>query len=119
MKEFAFIFRQTTFPMTAEQQKQRAEEVRLWAVRLRDEGHKMNPHLLGAESSFVSPTEAPAGDDHQPGGDPIVALLLIDFPSFEEAKKAAQSHPGLRYGVTIEIREASAPPPIPSAPPSR
>jgi hypothetical protein len=114
MKEFAFIFRQTTFPMTPEQQKQRAEEVRDWAVHLREEGHKMNPYLVGTESFFVPPAQAPSSIAHRPGGDPIIALLLIDFPSFEEAKKAAQSHPGLRYGVSIEVRDATAPAPVPA-----
>lgn len=116
MKEFAFIFRQSTFTMTAEQQKQRAEDVRLWAVRLRDAGHKMNPQLLSNESFFVPPAQAPSSTAHQPGGDPVIALLLIDFPSFEEAKKAAQSHPGLHYGVSIEVREATAPAPVQAAP---
>ena len=116
MKEFAFIFRQTPHPLTPEQQKQRAEEVRAWAVRLRDDGHNMNPHLLGPESYFVSPDQALSSNGHVKAEDPVVALLLIDFPSFEEAKKAAQSHPGLRYGISIEIREATAPAPVPATP---
>jgi AraC-like DNA-binding protein len=115
MKEFAFIFRQTVKTLTPEQQKQRAEEAREWAVRLRDEGHKMNPHLLASETYLIPPESAPSSNGHALTGDPIVALLLIDFPSFEEAKKAAQSHPGLHYGVSIEIREATAPPAVPTA----
>jgi hypothetical protein len=115
MKEFAFIFRQTPFPMTAEQQKQRAEDVRLWAVRLREEGHKLNPYLVGTESYFVPPAQSSSSNTRGAGEDPVIALLLIDFPSFEEANKAAQSHPGLHYGVSIEIREATAPPPVPAA----
>jgi hypothetical protein len=113
MKEFAFIFRQTPHPLTTEQQKQRAEEVRDWAIHLRDEGHKMNPHLLGQESSFISLDQPPSSNGSAIAEDPIIALLLIDFPGMEEARKAAQSHPGLHYGVTIEIREATAPAPVP------
>lgn len=114
MKEFAFIFRQTPHQLTPEQQKQRAEEVRAWAVHLRDEGHQMSPQLLGAVSFLVSPDPTQSSSGWVPAEDPVVALLLIDFPSFEDAKKAAQSHPGLRYGVSIEIREATAPAPIPA-----
>ena len=120
MKEFAFIFRQTPFTMTAEQQKQRAEDVRQWAVRLREEGHKMNPYLVGTESCFIPPAQAGSSNARLSGEDPVIALLLIDFSSFEEAKKAAQSHPGLHYGVSIEVREATAPAPVPARPqPSR
>lgn len=111
MKEFAFIFRQTPFPMTEEQQKQRADEVRGWAVHLREEGHTMSPQLLGTESYVISPGHEASSNGHALAGDPVIALLLIDFSSFEEAKKAAQSHPGLHYGVSIEIREATAPAP--------
>ena len=109
MKEFAFIFRQTAKTLTPEQQKRRAEEVREWAVGLRNEGHKMSPHLLASETYLIPPDSAAPSNGHSSAGDPVVALLLIDFPSFEAAKKAAQSHPGLHYGVSIEIREATAP----------
>jgi hypothetical protein len=117
MKEFAFIFRQTPHPLTPEQQKHRAEEVRDWAVRLRDEGHKMTPHLLAQESLLVPPDLPPSASNRTTSEDPIIALLLIDFLSLEEARKAAQAHPGRHYGVSIEIREATAPPPVPATSP--
>jgi hypothetical protein len=122
MKEFAFIFRQTPHPLTPEQQKRRAEEVRDWAVRLRDEGHKLNPYILASKSEVIPPDSAASANDSVPVEAPVIALLLIDFPSVEEAKKAAQSHPGLHYGVSIEVREATAPAPVspvPQTPPGR
>jgi hypothetical protein len=117
MQKFAFIFRQTNFPMTPEQQKKRAEEVRGWAIHQRDEGHSLDPHLLGAERYLATPDGTkPSSADSAPA-DPVVAILILDASNFEEAKRIAATHPGLRYGVSIEVREATAPvaPPVPTA----
>ena len=113
MKPFVFIFRQSKHPMTQEQQKRRTEEVRAWAIQLRDAGHALEPHMLGEERFF----EAAAGSDGSGatagGGDPVTAILIAGFQRFEEATKAAQTHPGLRYGVSVEVREAFPPVPAP------
>lgn len=113
MKPFIFIFRQSKRPLTEEQQKQRADAVRAWAIRLRDEGHSLQPHLLG-EEKFVATAED--GNTSKDNGDPITAILVVDFASFEEAKKAAEVHPGLHYGVSVEVREAFPPPASAPAP---
>lgn len=114
MKTFVFIFRQSPVPLTKEQKDHRAQEVRNWAIQLRDQGHTMNPHILGEEHYLAAPA---AGDSSAPPAkdDPVAAILIVDFPSFEEAKKAADSHPGRNYGVSVEVREAFAPPPAPPA----
>jgi hypothetical protein len=109
VKEFAFIFRQTKVTLSLEQQSRRAEEVRDWALRMRNQGHKLTPQILAPESYLVSPDLAATSGRDVAKGDPVVALLLIDFSSLEEAKKAAESHPGLHYGVSIEVREATLP----------
>lgn len=112
MKPFVFIFRQSKHPMTQEQLKRRAEEVRAWALQLRHEGHTLEPHLLGEERFLETPTGSD-GSDAAAGDDPVTAVLIVDFPRFEEATKAARTHPGLRYGVSVEVREAFPPPPAP------
>jgi len=111
MPKFAFIFRQTNVnpPLTAEQQKQRAEEVRTWAIHLRDEGHTLDPHLLSGDGYVVRPDGKGKSPAEAASDDPIVAILIIDSSSFGEAKKIAATHPGLHYGVSIEVREATAP----------
>jgi len=105
MTEFAFIFRQTPIQLTDEQQKQRAAQVAAWATRLRDQGHSMHPYLLGKQPTLITLHDSAGA----PSGDPIVAILIAGFSNIEEARAAAASHPGLHYGITIEIREASAP----------
>lgn len=109
MKEYAFIFRQTPTRLTEDQQKQRAEEVAHWATQLRDAGHNMSPHLLGTERAVFTSEGIDSGAADNQAGDPVVAILIAGFTSFDDAKRAAATHPGLRYGVTIEVRAATAP----------
>jgi hypothetical protein len=106
MKTFAFIFRQSGPAPTGELQAKRSVEVREWAIRLRDQGHAMNPHILGEEHFLAAPGTQEADQVVAP---PVVAILFADFGSFEDAKKAAQTHPGLRYGITVEVRDSTAP----------
>jgi hypothetical protein len=119
MPKFAFIFRQTNVnsSLTAEQQKRRTEEVRNWAIHLRDEGHTLEPHLLSGNRYVVAPDGKSESSAQAASGDPIVAILIIDAPSFEEARKIAATHPGLHYGVSIEVHEAASPavPPVQAA----
>src|SRR6201993_2314189 len=106
MEKFAFIFRQTNHPLTQEQQKRRAEEVRDWAIHLRDHGHALDPHLLGTERYVAEPNGGKPSIAEAPA-DPVIAILIVDCVNFDEAKKIALTHPGLRYGVSIEVREAA------------
>ena len=109
MKPFVFIFRQAHHPLTDGQQKQRLEEVRTWALKLGSEGHTLDPRILGPESSVLE-AAGDSGRVTEGLGDPLIALLIVDFASMEDAKKAAEIHPGRHYGVSIEVREALPPP---------
>jgi hypothetical protein len=108
MQKYAFIFRQSNHPMTLEQQKRRAEEGRDWALHLRDEGHTLDPHLLGTERYVVEPNGVSPSSAEAPA-DPVIAILIVDCASFDDARKIALTHPGLRYGVSIEVRETTSP----------
>jgi hypothetical protein len=108
MQKYAFIFRQSNHPLTQEQQKRRAEEVRDWANHLRDQGHALDPHLLGRERYVAEPNGVKPSIAEAPA-DPVIAILIVDCANFDEAKNIALTHPGLRYGVSIEVREAASP----------
>jgi hypothetical protein len=108
MQKYAFIFRQSNHPLTLEQQKRRAEEGRDWALHLRDQGHTLDPYLLGTEQYVAGPDEAKLSSAEAPAH-PVIAILIVDCANFDEAKKIALTHPGLHYGVSIEVREAASP----------
>lgn len=115
MPKFALIFRQSPFSMTEEVKQRRAKEVAAWATHLRDSGHTLEPHLLGEEHATVVSENTNAKET----GDPIVAILVFDAASFDEAKQIASTHPGLHYGISIEVRPATIPAFPPAPVPSR
>ena len=110
MPKFALIFRQSPFPMSEEVRQRRAKEVAQWAGNLRDKGHSLEPHLLAEEHATIVLDDARSTET----GDPIVAILVFDAASFDEAKQIASTHPGLHYGIRIEVRPAT----IPAFPPA-
>jgi hypothetical protein len=101
MKEsFVLIFRQGRRPLMEEEQKRRTEEVRQWAIRHINDGHGLDPRVLDDESRRLG-DEAPPdahGDRH------VIALNFIDATDFDDAVRVANTHPGLRYGIGIEVR---------------
>jgi len=104
MKEFVFIFRTSKRVLSEEEQEQRRD----WALALREGGRKLDPRILGEESYRV--TEDGVKNATSPGGEvPVAAILFIEAADFNEALTLAKTHPGLRSGVSIEVREWSIP----------
>jgi hypothetical protein len=101
MKEsFVLIFRQGRRLLTEEDQKRRTEEVRQWAIRHINDGHGLDPRVLDEESRRLGdevPTAA-HGDGH------VIALNFIDATNVDDAVRVASTHPGLRYGISVEVR---------------
>jgi hypothetical protein len=101
MKEsFVLIFRQGRRPLMEEEQKRRTEEVRQWAIRHINDGHGLDPRVLDDESRCLG-DEMPTGA-HAAGH--VIALNFIDATNLDDAVSVANTHPGLRYGISIEVR---------------
>jgi hypothetical protein len=103
MQNFVFLFRQSPVTLTEDEQARRANEVRTWALQQIAEGRKLDPRIMTGESETV----ARAGQIKH--GWPVTALLFFQAEGMEAAKKIAESHPGLRYGVSIEVRPWTIP----------
>lgn len=108
MKPFVFVFRQGSARLSEADQRRRAVEVREWARRQNAEGRNLDPRMLDEESHRVEPGGRIGGNLPNRDG-PLVAILFLEARDLAEAVSIAESHPGLRYGVTIEVR-AWAPP---------
>jgi hypothetical protein len=108
MKPFVFIYRQGSRILSEEEQKRRADEVRAWALKQIAEGRKLDPHLMGPE---YYRTSAEGESDHAPAGtdSPPVAIVFLEARDFGEAIGIAKTHPGIRYGVSIEVRPWTTP----------
>jgi hypothetical protein len=98
-KSYVLIFCQGSRKLTAEEQRKRSEEVRVWALQQIQEGRDLDPRVLEGEAKTL-------GDDTNKTSDhpPVIALNFIQARDFEEAIGIAKTHPGLRYGVSIEVR---------------
>ncbi|MBI2689067.1 MAG: hypothetical protein HYX27_22415 [Acidobacteria bacterium] len=108
MNQYAFLFRKGPKELSEEQQKQRAEEVSAWARRQIDEGRKLGPHMLGNENHRISPAD---GAPQSAGEWPVIAIVFLEARDLAEAAAIAKTHPGLRYGVSVEVRPWAPPTP--------
>jgi hypothetical protein len=93
---FVLIFRKEQRKLSDEEQQQRTEEVRAWAMQQIKDGRNLEPRVLGDESYSLG--ESTKIDK------PVIALNFIEAADFAEAVKIAKTHPGIRYGVQIEVR---------------
>src|SRR5882757_1246249 len=110
MKQFIFIFRQGNRLLSPEEQKQRADEVRAWALAQIKEGRKLDPRILGGECYRVTPDGGSAPTPPISDGS-VIAITFLEARDFSEAVAIAKTHPGPRYGVAVEVREWSPPQP--------
>jgi hypothetical protein len=98
MKQFAFFFRQSPLPLSEEQQRRRTEGVRAWATQQQQEGRRLDLRILTAECVRIT------RNAQSPADLPLVAALFFEEQDLDEAARIAQTHPGLHYGVDIEVR---------------
>ena len=108
-KSFVFIFRQGPTRLSDEEQKQRTEEVRGWAIEPIKHGRNLEPRILGDESYRLGEDARNKSDDGT-----VVALNFIEAIDISDAVDIANPHPGLRYGVRIEVRSWMDPRPAQS-----
>ena len=102
--------------LSPEDQKQRAAEVRAWALAL-IVNHQLDPRLLGEECRHIAPDGGSVSP--RPGGEgSIVAITFLQAANFAAAVKVAETHPGPRYGNSIEVREWSLPPTLANSKPA-
>ena len=95
---FVFIFRQGHKTLSEEEQKRRTEEVRVWALQQIKDGRGLEPRVLGDQSIRLGDSAGAASSGS------VIALNFIQATDFDEAVNIAKTHPGLRYGVSIEVR---------------
>ena len=102
MRQFVFFFRQSRQLSEAEQ-KQRTAEVVAWVKKQISNGRKLEPRVLDQEHELIVPEENRNATSTNNGGT-LIAINLLEAKDFEEAVEVAKTHPGLRYGVSVEVR---------------
>ncbi len=108
MKPFVIIFRQGSQPLTDADLKKRSEETRAWAQHQNAAGHKLEPRILAPENQWLSPDGNSDRTLMQAAG-PLTALLFLEANDLDQAVDIARSHPGFRYGASVEVRPWGSP----------
>jgi hypothetical protein len=108
MKHYALIFHATrTF--TPEEQKQRPVDIAGWVKKVTATGITLDPRNFGDTlASFALEDSKVVSRDGESSPKPAT-IVYFDCPSSEQAVDIARIHPGLHYGVTVEVREWSSP----------
>jgi hypothetical protein len=106
MKQFVLLFRQGPRNLSEKELKQRGDEVRAWAIRQRTEGRILDARILDDQAYRATPDrEVPQSDTEWR----VSAVVFLGAHDLAEATRIAQSHPSLRYGISVEVRGWSAP----------
>lgn len=108
MTHYALIFRPTRTVSPAEQE-QRVIDILDWVRQVGDMGITLDPRSFGETlASFSS-----AGGDIVSGNGSdtptVAAIVFFDSADRDQAVHIARIHPGLRYGVSVELREWTSP----------
>jgi hypothetical protein len=109
MKHYALFFRSSR-TYTPEEIRQNAISIQLWVKRVREMGITLDPRNLGEATRFSA--EGSTVVSHEGPSDPTLGtIVFFDSPSRDQAMEIARIHPALHYGVSVELRDWSAPRP--------
>ena len=108
MKHYVLIFHSTR-TLSSEEIKQRGVDIAAWVKQFTDMGVTLDPRSLEETLANFSAD----GDQivsREGSSDPTFRnLVFFDSSSSEQAVTIARTHPGLRYGATVEVREWTSP----------
>ena len=111
MPEYAFIFRRTA-PVDPADLPTRNAAAREWALALERRGLLRSAAPLQDEGRVVSAR----GVGSVSNTDPVASVLVVECESLDAATSLVQGHPGLPFGVEIEIRPVKRVVPAPARP---
>jgi hypothetical protein len=114
MCHYVMIFR-TTRPFTAEEQQTRTRDIQHWVAQVTSMSIQLDPRNLGDTVANLPQAGGAIVSQTDPTDRSLATLVYFDARDNAEALEVARTHPGPRYGVTLELREWSAP--VPTARP--
>ena len=108
MKHYALLFH-TSRTLTPEEVAQRKIEIAAWVEKVTRMGITLDPRALGETEATFS-AEGSKVISRNSSTDPTLSnLVFFDSPTKDEAIEVARIHPGLHYGVTVDVREWTSP----------
>jgi hypothetical protein len=108
MPHYVMIFR-TTRPFTAEEQQTRSRDIQHWVAQVTSMSIALDPRNLGDTVANLPQGGGATVSQTDPTDRSLAILVYFDARDNAEALEVARTHPGPRYGATLELREWSAP----------
>ena len=108
MKRDALIFHATrTF--TPEEQKQRPLDIAGWVKKVTELGITLDPRNFGDTLAAFTLEDSQVVSRNGSSDPKPATIVFFDSPSSKQAVDIARIHPGLHYGVSVEVREWTSP----------
>jgi hypothetical protein len=108
MHHYVLIFRPTR-TLNADELKHRAVEIPAWAKQVGEMGITLDPKALSPAAVQLWEKNGSIVSEDGPADPALTNLVFFDAPGQEQALEVARLHPGLHYGVKVEVREWSSP----------
>jgi hypothetical protein len=108
MKHYALVFRSTR-TLTPEELMQRPVEIAAWVKRVTNMGITLEPRNLGETAANFSAEGSEVVSRKGPSDPTLSTIVFFDSSSRDQAVNIARMHPGMHYGVTVEVREWTSP----------
>ena len=108
MHHYVLIFRPTR-ALTADELKQRGVEIPAWVKRVGEMGIAIDPKALAPSAVRLSQQNGSVVTEQGPADSALTNLVFFDAANQEQAIEVARLHPGLHFGVTVELREWTSP----------
>ena len=107
MKQFAFVFRGGGRELSETEAAQRTKEIGQWARSFMASGSEFDARVFRGDKYHV--TQDDSAEITSATEQPVIAINFITANDLEDAVRIAQTHPGLRYGSSIEVSEWFSP----------
>jgi hypothetical protein len=108
MPHYALIFHATR-SLTPEEQKQRALDIAAWVKTVTGMGITLDPRNFGELVANFASEQGKVVSRNGASDPKFVTIVFFDSPGRNQAMEIARIHPGLHYGVTVEVREWASP----------
>jgi hypothetical protein len=102
------VFRSTR-ALTPSELQQRALDIQAWVKKVTEMGVTLDPRNFGRTVANLSTKNGELASRSEPEDPSLATIVFFDAADGDEALAIARIHPGLRYGVTLELREWSSP----------
>ncbi len=108
MTHYALIFHFTR-SLSPEESKQRSIDIAAWVKQVTEMGIELDPRALGETLVNLS-KEGDSVKSQEGSSDPTFTnIVFFDSTEKDSAISIAKIHPGLKYGVKVELRQWTSP----------